>query len=433
MGFHALSKGPASDQNINSPSTIRYFLRKNFALNIREINNFYFVSARGRVERSKRLHRNSFLIMNEDDRRRIFKAKRKRQKKRRRERKKEEAKQARSADRQRRIQQEAERVIQARVDQGDLVVPTEKESARPMSTGTKAENLKKALIGKHGSACKRPSTQQQNQGPPEKTARSAHKHALKEISPEQITTKSVHLGSGSYGSCYLGVYRGMDVVVKELRVQQFQHESHEDAAERTVNELIYEARILNKLGDHPGLPLLFGVCSKERPYRLIMQFHGEKEGNSLSISSTLSKKTITDQATWTRIIVKTAEALAHVHNMGFLHNDLKSNNVVLDKKGGSYEPVIIDFGKSVPISGARGPKVFSEEKRYTRDFPHIAPEIVQGIQGQSVASDIFGFAKIAETIFKKSELGSPPHVVLRALNADPSQRPGLDEIVKSLS
>lgn len=111
MGFHALSKGPASDQNINSPSTIRYFLRKNFALNIREINNFYFVSARGRVERSKRLHRNSFLIMNEDDRRRIFKAKRKRQKKRRRERKKEEAKQARSADRQRRIQQEAERVI----------------------------------------------------------------------------------------------------------------------------------------------------------------------------------------------------------------------------------------------------------------------------------------------------------------------------------
>lgn len=105
----------------------------------------------------------------------------------------------------------------------------------------------------------------------------------------------------------------------------------------------------------------------------------------------------------------------------------------LTKRVGSYEPVIIDFGKSVPISGARGPKVFSEEKRYTRDFPHIAPEIVQGIQGQSVASDIFGFAKIAETIFKKSELGSPPHVVLRALNADPSQRPGLDEIVKSLS
>ena len=46
-----------------------------------------------------------YFIMNEDERRHKYKAKRKRQKKRRRkERKKEEAKQARIADRQRRIQ-----------------------------------------------------------------------------------------------------------------------------------------------------------------------------------------------------------------------------------------------------------------------------------------------------------------------------------------
>ena len=193
----------------------------------------------------------------------------------------------------------------------------------------------------------------------------------------------------------------MDIVIKELRVQQFQRESHKDAKARIVKELIYEAHILNKLGDHPGLPLLFGVCSNSAPDHLIMQFQEDKDGNSLSISSALSKKEITDPATLKRIIVKTAEALDHVHNSRFLRNVLKSNNVVLDKKGGSYEPVIIDFGKSVPISGARGPKLFSEErkKRYTRDFPHIAPEIVEGIKGQSIASDVFSFAKIAETIF----------------------------------
>lgn len=84
--------------------------------------------------------------MNEDDRRRIFKAKKRRQKKRRREKKREEARQARSADRQRRIQQEAERIIQARVDQGDLVVPIERDSTRPASTRTEAVNLKKAPI-----------------------------------------------------------------------------------------------------------------------------------------------------------------------------------------------------------------------------------------------------------------------------------------------
>lgn len=64
--------------------------------------------------------------------------------------------------------------------------------------------------------------------------------------------------------------------------------------------------------------------------------------------------------------------------MGFLYNDLKLNNVVFDKKGGSYELVIIDFGKSVFISGVRGFKVFLEErkKRYIRDFFYIVLEIV---------------------------------------------------------
>lgn len=320
-----------------------------------------------------------------------------------------------------------ERIIQ------DLVVPIERQSTRPTSTKTEAMDLKKTPIENTKEGSNRKRALQQKKGPPKKIA-GRQSHSLKEISPEQITTKSVHLGSGSYGSCYLGVYRGMDIVIKELRVQQFQRESHKDAEARIVEELIYEARILNKLGVHPGLPLLFGVCSKSAPYRLIMQFQGDKDGNSLSISSALSKKEITDPATLKRIIVKTAEALDHVHNAGFLHNDLKSNNVVLDKKGGSYEPVIIDFGKSVPISGARGPKLFLEErkKRYTRDFPHIAPEIVEGIKGQSIASDVFSFAKIAETIFKKAELGRFHHMLVRALNADPLQRPGLHEIITSL-
>lgn len=59
---------------------------------------------------------------------------------------------------------------------------------------------------------------------------------------------------------------------------------------------------------------------------------------------------------------------------------------------------------------------------------HVALEI-----GQSIASDFFTFAKIAETIFKKAELGCLPQFIVRALNADPSQRPGLDEIIRSLS
>ena len=61
--------------------------------------------------------------------------------------------------------------------------------------------------------------------------------------------------------------------------------------------------------------------------------------------------------TWTRIIAKTAGVLASIHEKGFLHNYLTSNNVVIDNGDGVYDPVVIDFGESVPIIGARGPKL----------------------------------------------------------------------------
>lgn len=74
---------------------------------------------------------------------------------------------------------------------------------------------------------------------------------------------------------------------------------------------------MTKLGDHPGLPLLFGVCSERAPYRIIMQFHGSQDGSSMTIANVLAKKQITDKATWTRVICKTAVALSRIHGRGF--------------------------------------------------------------------------------------------------------------------
>ena len=63
-------------------------------------------------------------------------------------------------------------------------------------------------------------------------------------------------------------------------LKKYSGETQEDAETRVRNELIYEARIINKLGDHPGLPLLFGVCSKRAPFRLAMQFHDLQDRSS---------------------------------------------------------------------------------------------------------------------------------------------------------
>ena len=42
-----------------------------------------------------------------------------------------------------------------------------------------------------------------------------------------------------------------------------------------------------------------------------------------------------------------AETLHYIHNKGLLHNDLKTNNVIMHcGEKGDFFPIIIDFGKS---------------------------------------------------------------------------------------
>lgn len=56
-----------------------------------------------------------------------------------------------------------------------------------------------------------------------------------------------------------------------------------------------------------------------------------------------------------------------------------------------------------------GQKALSQvkQRKYSRDFSHVAPEIVGGIRGQSVANDkIFSLANILDH-FYKSETGTP--------------------------
>ena len=74
-----------------------------------------------------------------------------------------------------------------------------------------------------------------------------------------MTLTKTCLGSGSYGSCYLGSFRAMNVMVKSSHVHEKKDESCQQAENRVRQKLIYEAHILNKLGYHPGLPFLHGV------------------------------------------------------------------------------------------------------------------------------------------------------------------------------
>lgn len=115
-----------------------------------------------------------------------------------------------------------------------------------------------------------------------------------------------------------------------------------------------------------------------------------------------------------------------------MHNYLKSNNVLLDKQGSRFAPVIIDFGKSREVFQAKPAKDLKKslQSSFKRKFPHIAPEIVEGRGGQSMASDVYSLTIIAENIYSKYKFGQLPALLLKCLSALAEKRPSCTDIIE---
>ena len=86
-----------------------------------------------------------------------------------------------------------------------------------------------------------------------------------------------------------------------------------------------------------------------------------------------------DKPCWVDILKNIIKALDHVHNVSVLHNDLTSDNVLLEKRQEKWNPVIIDFRKARFISKPKPLMSLSSSvrERYRKLYPHIATEIVQ--------------------------------------------------------
>ena len=165
---------------------------------------------------------------------------------------------------------------------------------------------------------------------------------LKELNPQHLDyLNQESIGSGSYGKCYPARYRGIDVVVKKMIYSY----TAEDKL-RAKRDLIHEAEVITALGDHKRLPMIVGVVTTQEPLCLVTQFYGIN-----GTSSTLHHVTILNIITSPEcldIFVEIYSALKHVHSKGFLHNDIKANNVVLERRTDSNRctPILIDFEKS---------------------------------------------------------------------------------------
>ena len=160
------------------------------------------------------------------------------------------------------------------------------------------------------------------------------------------------------------------------------------------SKIISEVKVMLSLTPHSYLPLIFGVCIEPDPI-IITQFIGCDQ-KSITLDNFFRKPHVTsmkwlDNCTPEHIISAMFEGLQAIHLSGFIHNDIKPNNVLIEVKGLHYNAVIIDFGKSCPLHKGAFYKFPSkmEKQNHLKCYPHLAPELVFGDSPQNVFTDIY--------------------------------------------
>lgn len=226
------------------------------------------------------------------------------------------------------------------------------------------------------------------------SVKSSEKCLIHEIDPSMLKDpvvdgkfKEVYLARGCFGIVRLQQYRGMQVAVKEFLPRTL-------AADVKV-----EASVLASLS-HPYVPFLFGVCTKKLPLRIIMQYHTVNGHDVSTLERELHKGQFLGSV-WIILCAQLMEVMHYLHEeVGILHNDIKGDNVLLARAlkpevDCLYQIVLIDFGKATKISDSKRYHLTAIEKcEYIRKYPHIPPEVIEGVCRQSKSSDIYAIGRL---------------------------------------
>jgi eukaryotic-like serine/threonine-protein kinase len=187
------------------------------------------------------------------------------------------------------------------------------------------------------------------------------------------------LGEGGMGVVYRAHDQTLhrDVALKFLTVNEI------DDPMGRVN-ILQEARTISAL-NHPNICTIYEVGEADgRPY-LAMEYI---EGHTLS-------QEITSMGMAADVVIRygmqLADALAHAHERGIVHRDLKAGNVIVTPSG---RLKVLDFGLSkrleqkVSEDTTQFDRSWNEQHSITGTLPYIAPELLKG-QEADARSDIW--------------------------------------------
>ena len=226
------------------------------------------------------------------------------------------------------------------------------------------------------------------------------------------------IGGGAFATVYSATETatGRLVALKILKLDTV----HEHLMETFQQEI----EALAKVSDHPNIVTLYRPLTTPdgRPV-LVLELCKESLGERVRTSGPL------EPAEAVQVGIKIAGALETAHRNGFLHRDMKPQNILITQFG---EAALADFGVAALQASAQATAgVFGFTTL------HAAPEILEG-QSLSPATDVYGLASTMYQLltgsapFTAFESEAPASVILRILR-DPVRPLRSDTIPIELS
>jgi serine/threonine-protein kinase len=182
------------------------------------------------------------------------------------------------------------------------------------------------------------------------------------------------IGEGGMGTVWAARNEDLqlDVAIKLVH----RHLNVEDTRRRLLAEARAEARI-----DHPGVVRVLDVGATCGDSFLVMEL---LQGSSLG--KLLRKTGRLTPAVAVKILLPVIDALAHAHEKGVVHRDLKPDNIFLADSGGRLQPKVVDFG--IAQVSEREPSTTPTHPRAIAGTPgYMAPE-------QECGGDVDGRADV---------------------------------------
>ncbi len=183
------------------------------------------------------------------------------------------------------------------------------------------------------------------------------------------------LGAGGFGITYRATDKASNeqIAIKTLNTTVQGKDNFLDLQ----NNFIKEAFLLAKCS-HPHIVTVHNVFEQDGLWYMVMEYI---KGDDLAVY--LQKNGVLSEASALLIIQQIGEALSYIHSQGFLHRDVKPNNILLSKNNGK----LIDFGIAREFTAG-------ETRTHTNyvTYGYAPPEQYEERAKRDVYTDVYALA-----------------------------------------